>query len=290
MNHCAPYGLVHCSSLSKHLIYSPTVTQALDGLLTHHVSERIAARLPATATLFQVAQIVTNVEHFLVACAELEEQLTKLRCAPLLPNLCDVCALIPHPLPSWIRSSRRGGHIRLQSAISFEDTLTKTTDQIAELIESKLNDFFELSEYDWTPPEADTRPRMYMEELYHWLMTVVDSLPLDDKYKDQAFKAAFDHVANCLMVCRPVFHYAQVRRSTDVSIYKDFLFGPNIPMLNENGIANLLVDVDFLESEFKAMGKAQLTSSFNELRLVSINWIILDVIYSRIWCRRRPYR
>jgi exocyst complex component 6 len=48
------------------------------------------------------------------------------------------------------------------------------------------------------------------------------------------------------------------------------LFGPNIPMLNENGIASLLVDVDFLENEFKAMGKTQLTSSFNELRLVSI--------------------
>lgn len=40
-----------------------------------------------------------------------------------------------------------------------------------------------------------------MEELYHWLMTVVDSLPLEDKYKDQAFKAAFDHVAECLSVC-----------------------------------------------------------------------------------------
>ncbi|KAF9520715.1 hypothetical protein BS47DRAFT_1323341 [Hydnum rufescens UP504] len=197
---------------------------ALDGLLTHHLSEKIAARLPSTTTLFQAAQIITNVEHFLVACAELEEQLTKLR------------------------SSRRGGHIRLQSAKSFEATLKKTTDRIAELIKSKLNDFFELSEYDWTPPQADTRPRMYMEELYHWLMTVVDSLPLEDKYKDQAFKAAFDHVSSCLM---------------------DFLFGPNIPMLNQNGIASLLVDVDFLENEFKAMGKTQLTSSFNELRLTT---------------------
>jgi Exocyst complex subunit Sec15 C-terminal len=48
--------------------------------LTHHLSEKIAARLPSTTTLFQAAQIITNVEHFLVACAELEEQLTKLRC------------------------------------------------------------------------------------------------------------------------------------------------------------------------------------------------------------------
>lgn len=41
---------------------------------------------------------------------------------------------------------------------------------------------------------------MYLEELFHWLMTVVDSLPLEEKYKDGAFKAALDHVATSLMV------------------------------------------------------------------------------------------
>lgn len=49
---------------------------------------------------------------------------------------------------------------------------------------------------------------------------------------------------------------------------QDFLFGPNVPMVNENAITNLLVDVDFLEGEFKTLGKAQLSSSFTELRLV----------------------
>jgi hypothetical protein len=56
-----------------------------------------------------------------------------------------------------------------------------------------------------------------MEELYHWLMTVVDSLPLEDKYKDQAFKAAFDHVSSCLMVRHTTFHLCSrhplIRRS-----------------------------------------------------------------------------
>lgn len=58
------------------------IAQSLDRLLTKHLSEKIAVRLPQTTTLFQAAQIITNVEHFIVACAELEEQLTKLRCAP----------------------------------------------------------------------------------------------------------------------------------------------------------------------------------------------------------------
>jgi hypothetical protein len=82
------------------------------------------------------------------------------------------------------------------------------------MIKLKLQDFFDLAEYDWTPAYSGGRPSMYLEELFHWLMTVVDSLPLEDKYKDIAFKNATDYVASCLMVslgasyiqCRPQLH------------------------------------------------------------------------------------
>ena len=40
-------------------------------------------------------------------------------------------------------------------------------------------------------------------------------------------------------------------------------------MLNENGIHNILVDVEFLEDEFKRAGRPQLMSAFDELRAVS---------------------
>lgn len=40
-------------------------------------------------------------------------------------------------------------------------------------------------------------------------------------------------------------------------------------MINENGISNVLVDVDFLETEFTSLGKQQLHASFIELRQVS---------------------
>ena len=65
-----------------------------------------------------------------------------------------------------------------------------------------------------------------MEELYHWLMSVVDSLPLEEKYKDQAFKAAFDHVANCLMVRPAGFQYAQVHCSIEIFGLQGFLVWP----------------------------------------------------------------
>lgn len=40
-------------------------------------------------------------------------------------------------------------------------------------------------------------------------------------------------------------------------------------MINQNGIANILVDVAFLETEFQKLGKAQLAAVFTELRVVS---------------------
>lgn len=53
--------------------------QSLDNLLTGHISEAIGRRLAGTSTLSQIAQIVTNLEHFQVACTELERSLTNLR-------------------------------------------------------------------------------------------------------------------------------------------------------------------------------------------------------------------
>lgn len=39
-------------------------------------------------------------------------------------------------------------------------------------------------------------------------------------------------------------------------------------MMNENAMANVLVDVDFLEEQFRSAGRADLVSLFSELRAV----------------------
>jgi exocyst complex component 6 len=46
--------------------------------------------------------------------------------------------------------------------------------------------------------------------------------------------------------------------------------------MNENAISNVLVDVDFLEAEFRRIGRSHLTDVFAELRSVS-SW------FSGIW-------
>ncbi|KAJ7639038.1 rsec15 [Roridomyces roridus] len=197
------------------------LNKSLDGLLIDHISKTIGQRLAGTSTLTQIAQIVTNLEHFQVACAELQRSLTNLR------------------------SSGRGGTIKLNASSSFETTLSKALARITGLISSKLDDFFGLSEYNWTPDVREDAPSMYLYELVNWLTTVVDSLVIKESYKDEAYKGAVAYIAECLM---------------------DFLTGRNIPMMNENAISNILIDVDFLEEELRRIGRGHLSNVFVELR------------------------
>jgi hypothetical protein len=41
---------------------------------------------------------------------------------------------------------------------------------------------------------------MYLDELLNWLMTVVDTMALEEVYKNGAYRAALEHVAGCFMV------------------------------------------------------------------------------------------
>ncbi|KAI0824715.1 rsec15 [Trametes gibbosa] len=196
------------------------LSKSLDTILATYISESVAKRAQSTNNLSQLAQIVTNLEHFEIACSELERSLTN------------------------IRSSQRGGTIRVTAAGPFDATRTMALARVTEAMSSKLDDFFGLSEYDWTPKAREDAPSMYLYELVNWLTTVVDSLALKDAHKEEACRGAVGYIASCFM---------------------DFLTGRDIPMMNENGIANLLMDIDFLDEELKRSGHSH-SAAFTELR------------------------
>ncbi|OBZ77174.1 Exocyst complex component 6 [Grifola frondosa] len=209
------------------------LSKSLDTILGS-ISESIARRAQSTSNLSQIAQIVTNLEHFEIACSELERTLTN------------------------IRSSQRGGTIRVKAATSFASTRSVALGRVTESINSKLDDFFGLSEYDWTPKAREDAPSMYLYELVNWLTTVVDSLVIKDAYKEVAYRGAVAYIADCFM---------------------DFLTGRTVPMMNENAIANVLLDVDFLEEELKRSGHSDLNSAFGELRS-TVSVVTSDAITS----------
>jgi hypothetical protein len=43
-------------------------------------------------------------------------------------------------------------------------------------------------------------PSMYLYELVNWLTTVVDSLAIQEAYKDEAYRGAVSYIAECLIV------------------------------------------------------------------------------------------
>jgi hypothetical protein len=47
------------------------------------------------------------------------------------------------------RSSHRGGQIKLKAAEEFRETSKKAEKRIFELVNSKIDDFLELADYDW---------------------------------------------------------------------------------------------------------------------------------------------
>ena len=150
--------------------------QSLDLLLTKHISDNIATRLGTSSTLSQIAQIVTNLEYFEVACGEIEQSLASLRTA------------------------QRGGTIHLTCRESFTSTTEKALERISNIIASKLQDSFELSEYDWTPSTRMDTPSGFLFEIVFWLTMNVDGLVMKDVYKDKAYDMAIKRVADCLMV------------------------------------------------------------------------------------------
>ncbi|KAI0356457.1 rsec15 [Trametes cingulata] len=196
------------------------LSKSLDTILSNYISDSMAKRAQNTTNLSQLAQIITNLEHFEIACSELERSLTN------------------------IRSSQRGGTIRVKAAASFAATRTKALARVTEAMSSKLDELFDLSEYDWTPKSRKDAPSMYLDGLVSWLTTVVDSLALKDVYKEEAYRGAVSYIASCFM---------------------DFLTGRDIPMMNEHAIANVLMDVDFLDEELKRSGHSH-SAAFTELR------------------------
>ncbi|KIJ56882.1 hypothetical protein M422DRAFT_218657 [Sphaerobolus stellatus SS14] len=196
--------------------------RTIDRLLMGHVNNRIAERLPALSGLSQIAQVVANLEYFESACHVLENKITSIR-----------------------SSHRGGGKIHLTSTSKFSETQKQAFGRIDKVISSKLDDFFELSEYEWTPKTREDMPSMYLYELVNWLTTVVDGLTVKDAYKSEAYKGAVDHVATSLM---------------------DFVTGRNVAAINDNGLSNLLVDIDFLDGELKRIGRSYLNAAFSELR------------------------
>ncbi|KAB5596325.1 Exocyst complex component Sec15 [Ceratobasidium theobromae] len=207
----------------------PNVDQILEKslgeLLSKCVAETYTARLGTANALSQVAQMLVNVAYLRDGCAQVDKYLTTLR------------------------AGHRGHSFHISAADALGRTLQRAESRISAVIAKKLDDFE--PEYDWTTREANTHPQeasIYIFQLVSWLTTVVDSLDVEDRFKDAAYRNAMIHVSNLFM---------------------DFLSGRNIQAMSEGAIRSMLVDVDFIKSQFESIGRPEATSAFKELRMMT---------------------
>jgi hypothetical protein len=76
--------------------------------------------------LGQIVQILINLEHFEIACRELEQLLIRAR-----------------------SSTSAGGPVTLKATDAFRDNKKTAEKRIFELVNSKIDDLIDTAEYEW---------------------------------------------------------------------------------------------------------------------------------------------
>ena len=101
-----------------------TFHQTLDDLLVANVNQPLSLRLDSK-NLAQIVQILINLEYLENACKALEDLLMQ------------------------SRSTHRVGLVKLTATSEFGNTRKMAEKRIFELVNSKIDDFLEIADYDW---------------------------------------------------------------------------------------------------------------------------------------------
>ncbi|CAG8464408.1 17265_t:CDS:10 [Cetraspora pellucida] len=210
---------------SKRYSYVDDIVQrTLDHLLIDHVDGALRGKLQST-NMSQIVQIIINLEYFEGACGELEKLLKAKR------------------------SSHRGGNIKLYAIDEFRETRKKAEKRIFELVNSKIDDFLELADYDWAPASCQKHPSPFLQDMVGFLGALISStlynLPVS--IKTFIYFDALSHLATSI---------------------RDLILNPGVKRINSNAIMNFDLDVTFLENFARGLEDPNIADAFLELRQI----------------------
>jgi hypothetical protein len=161
-----------------------------------NVNQSLSLRLDSK-NLAQITQILINLEYLENACKALEELLMQ------------------------SRSTHRAGTLRLAATSEFGNTEKMAEKRVFELVNSKINDFLDIADYDWcghrfffthvrcrVSPVKNAQPSAYLQDVAAFLTTVVRTVlqNLPQNIKTFVYFDALDHLATKLKVCSPLSH------------------------------------------------------------------------------------
>ncbi|GAA5800179.1 hypothetical protein HPULCUR_005604 [Helicostylum pulchrum] len=206
--------------------------KAVDSLLIQKVNAILLKKLQST-NLSQIVQIIINIEYFESTCPDFEMLLME------------------------TRSFHRSGHIHLKATSTFTDTRRKAEKRIFELVNSKLDEFLELFEYDWESEEIQTQPSPNLQDLVTFLTNVTNAalLNLPETIKSLLYFDALEHLSQSM---------------------KTLLLDPDQRNMTEIALSNFDIDVRFIEDFVRNLGDPTVTDTFVELRQLLDLTIICD--------------
>ncbi|KAL9127730.1 MAG: hypothetical protein Q9217_003439 [Psora testacea] len=191
---------------------------SLDELLSNSVCRLLVERLNSQY-LGQIVQILINLEHFEIACREIE------------------------PLLAAARSTGSvGGSLTLNATEEFRSNKKTAEKRIFELVNSKIDDLIGTAEYDWMAPTLETEPSSYMQTLTRYLSNIMNSvlLGLPTEIKELIYFDALSHAASMILdlpLAPDVKHInpnGVAALAKDVKYLTEFVDTLGNPILREN--------------------------------------------------------
>ncbi|KAA8905523.1 hypothetical protein TRICI_005270 [Trichomonascus ciferrii] len=153
-----------------------TLRNNLDDLLMTTVCKALEDKLRST-TREQVVQILVNLEYFETASENLTRRLSE------------------------DRFSGRRGKVVLEATQAFKRARKKAEERVFELVNTVVDDFLGLADYDWNTTVRTDQPSSYLEDMVSFLKTLVSStlVNLPHSVKSFVYFDAFDHLASSLL-------------------------------------------------------------------------------------------
>ncbi|KAK9479476.1 exocyst complex subunit Sec15-like-domain-containing protein [Lipomyces japonicus] len=156
-----------------------TLKNSLDELLVDVVCRTLVDRL-RSSNREEIVQIFVNLEYFETAAIELEKMLNE---------------------SSAIPASLSQGPIKLRAGQEFATARKKAEKRVFELVNSKIDDFLEIADYNWEAVKENNDPSSYLIDMVRFLQTLVNStlVNLPKSIKSFIYFDAFDHLATSLL-------------------------------------------------------------------------------------------
>jgi hypothetical protein len=179
-------------------------------------------------------QILINLEHFEIACQELEQLLIRAR-----------------------SSTSAGGPITLKATEEFRNNKKTAEKRIFELVNSKIDDLVDTAEYDWLAPTPPSQPSSYMQTLTQYLANIMNStlLGLPREIKELIYFDALSHASNKILALplspevKKINPYGVAAIARDVQHLTEFVGSLENAFMLEQNLDELQQTVALLQSE-----------------------------------------